>query len=1078
MEENTVSEIRRLSHNDILFLGKILDLTKEEDIINLMSNSKYAELYSSENKTDTFRDLAVKVANKIKSMKRRQVFIRQNNLPEDKIMYWLATSKSPFRSSEVKLEVSVKEDIMAKIINKEYDFGYIPPSIVLPYLKFSERLIWEISKIKIPTHVASPAYNNVVYLYKLMEKAYLQQKGFHRMVKNFFKSKILNEKTIKGEYSEELYVVLADLDDFPVITIGNTFITITLDSYGIVNPYAFESIVSIYSLSKNNYLTLYNKISHYMQAFVVTVYKNGLTNKIKYNEGYTKLNNHFDILNVPELLQYIFPNVDDPFDQIELIDIKEGYDGNIYSPGAQDRIIQYLITQSISSSLLKLLIKTNINLELITELNDIKVPEEITNLAHTRTLLKDLKAIFVDMGIDEELPLANNLYKLFQNNPQIIPKDFYKYYLQAMNIDSNLLPSKYNKDEYSLIVNILTVMYDYGLPGNQEKDKHPYGSRTLHNITLSFKEYQATTPIFDALCKLLQIEENFLTEESFKTILQRGYVYPLPIEQRLLDRVKQWKFFTEDQKDLIKKLYANTDLTLVDYINKNDSLVYCERIISQYAPQSLNILIVELGIVVPHTKSPFEHFTKSIANYANISTRGEDWDIEANLNIASLPLMCDIEIVDFILGGFTGFNDRAELEFHATKFLSGEEVIVLVKANDEVDITNEDEVNTDSERDELFKYMSRAPSSSPFNLVFSYYEKGIKSLPVQFTISELNMCNHDLISASEEIDTRNVEQKILDENLPVANTLRVFELSVYTGKFLTINRIEQPEIRPLSAGGVAMLTLVLNYCRAYFNNLVKYYIDKGTLIGIDLAFETKEDKDIMDDCNAKIVAETNELLNTISDKIINNDLRNKANYKLEKARAELFLSFKESAKTVELNTRTIIVDARQLIIEGLVITFDCGMIQRQWNGIRGEYPYDRSQAGTEEGFETKKDILVGDQLLLLSSVFDALNRNFPKAGQLFSSLSIKNLVTGTLTEEFVTESVKVSVPVEGGIFTEKKDKTLTMLYNDIAKGEKAGGLCIRLGSSKFIWTAYYWLKLFGSVDILGKFDVLKMKHFG
>ena len=1065
MEENTLSKIQSLSSKHIFFLGKILDLTKERDIINLMSDSKYAKLYSSESKTDTFIDLSIKVANKIKIMKKRQLFVRQNNLPEDKIMYWLATLTSPFSSNEVKLEVSVKEDITSKIIHKVYNFGYIPPNLILPYLKFSDRLTWEISKIKIPTRVSSPAYNNILYLYKLMEKAYLDKKDLQKIIRNFFKNKIQHATRVKGEYSKELYVSITDLDDFPVISMNNNFITMNLNSYGILNPYAFESIITIYSLSKRNYINLYNKITNYMSTFVVTVYEHGLANKIKYNEGHAKLNNHFDILNIPELLKDIFPDVDSPFEQIKLLNTKLEHNIVTYSVGAQDRIIQYCTTQTnISSCLLKLLVKTNINLEVLTELN--LLPQEIEDLAHPRILPDELKAIFVDMGVDEELPMASNLRHLFETN--IPSRIFFVKYLAAMNIDHNLLPEKYNYDEYIIIVDILTIMHDYGLPGNEEKDKYPYGSRTLNYITSIFKEYQPKASFFDSICKLLNIKENFLNEVAFMIILKRGYVYPLPIEQRLLNRVKQWKIFTDEQKDLIKKLYSNTHLTLSSYINKDDTLVYCEQIISRYTPQNVNALIVELGMVVPYTKSPFEHFSKSLANYANISTRGENWDVEANLNIVSLPLMCDIEIIDFILGGYTGFNDRAELEIHATKFLLGEEVIVLVKDSNEVDITNEEKVNANTDRDELFKYISRAPSGSPFNLLFSYYDKGVKSqVPlVQFTISELNMCNHDLICASEEID----------ENLPIANTLRVSQLSVYTGKSLTINRIEQPEIKTLSSGGAAILTSTLNYCRAHFNSLVKYYIDKGTLLGINLAFETKEN--IRDDCNAKVVAETNELLTTITDKIINNNLRNKDNYKLEKERAELFLSFKESAKEIQLNTRTITVDVRQLIIQGLIIVFDCGMIQRQWNGIRGEYPYDRSQAGTEQGFEKNKDILVGDQLLLLNSVFNALKKDFPKANELFGSLTVKNLVTGALTEEFVTESVKVRLPITGTFVEEKKDKTLIMLYNDVAKGENAGGLCIRLASSKFIWTAYYWLKLFGSVNVLGRFDVLKMKHFG
>jgi hypothetical protein len=1052
-----------------------------------MSDKEYDELYSSEEKNDNFFEIAAKVAKKIKVMKqtkRKPLFIKQNNLPEDKIMYWLATMTTPFRSNEVELDKSIKEDVISKILSKKYTFGHIQPSIILPYLKFSDKLAFFINSLEIPTHVYSSGYNNIAYLYKLIEKAYFEQSGFQRSIRDFFKSKLTATALPKDQYSSGLNITFIECDDFPVISLGISSATIVLDSYGIKNPFLFETVTSVYSLTKHEYINFYSSISPYISNFVKLVYTHKLVSKVQYNEGQTKKGNYTDILNAPELLQAIFPNNLDWIKQMQLLNtppIEE--EMRNYGKGAEGRIIKYLATINFFPFLLKFITRTDIPLEDITELDDIDLPEEITTLSYPR-FNDTLTEILTDIGINEPLSRPEDIHIYIKEHAYISPEEIVRLYFISLNINPSVTNNISSLESNIVFMKIISLIQDYGFPGIEEKDKNPYLDRSLIYISkLLNSNTSGIESIYDSLANLLDIENKLLTKTVFMTILKRGFINPLPIEERLLDRYKMWKYLSEDQKDIMRIMYNDPHLNIVDFMNKNDTLIYCEDIVSRYESSSLQKLIVELGMVVPHNYSSFEYFIKSLPLYAEIASRGEDWDIEAHLDVSSLYLMCDIEIVEFILTGYTGHTSRAELLAHATRYLNNGEMIVLIKWNEEVDIINEDELNEPTSREEIFKYMSRAPSNSPFNLRLRYYESGVStSSMVEFTVSELNMCNQDLISqGSNDIDTRTEEQKLLDAETPLADTLRTFQPSVYTGRDILINRVTQPEIKPLSSEGIVILDSVLTVARSYFNDLVVYYLEKGTLKGINGSFETKEDKDIMEDCNAKVVSETNDILNALQDRLIAFTLKNGINYKLEKQTAELFLSLSYPPKIVNLSTRSITVNAKQLIIEGLIIAFDCGMIQRQWKGVRGEYPYRSNEAGNEQDFEIKKDILVGDQLLLLGSVFEALDRDFPKAGELFKSLSLKNLVTGAQTEEFITESMisRIPIPDQPGQFHEDlKDKTLRILYDDIAKGERAGGLCIRLGSSKFIWTAYYWLKLFGNLQVLGKFEVLEMRHFG
>jgi hypothetical protein len=450
--------------------------------------------------------------------------------------------------------------------------------------------------------------------------------------------------------------------------------------------------------------------------------------------------------------------------------------------------------------------------------------------------------------------------------------------------------------------------------------------------------------------------------------------------------------------------------------------------------------------------------------------RGEEWPIMENLNVPSLEIMCDLEIIEFVLEGYIGHTSREDLVRRATELLNGGEMFVLVRNPEYIDISNEEKVN-EGIRTELYKFMSKAPSLNPFNLVFRYTpEKSADVKSSEFTITELDMFNKDIISPGRvDFDERTEEQKLADQDEATPDSLRVFQLSVYDGKRDSKNGFPIPKI--LSPNGITIFTQVINYARIYLDQLLTSYIESGDIKEINSSFETEMDKDTIDeDTNVGVIISTNDSLNYIQKKIERTIMESRANYALEKQSAERFLSLSSKVHSFKLGNRELTMNVKQLIVEGLLIAFDCGMIQRQWNGVRGEYPYSREQAGTEEGFENKKDLIVGEQLHLLSAVFTLLEELSKDASDLFQGLSIKTMITGSTEEKFITEEIKQG---DGKVV-----KTMKMLYNDITKGEAKGGLCIRLGSAKFIWTAYYWLKVFGNVDVLGAFDVLKTKYFG
>lgn len=887
-------------------------------------------------------------------------FPKENNLEPTRLAYWLSVNLP--KNGSVTLSHEVKCFLYDKIIKGELIYGQIPLEYVLPYLKLSK---WTIGNVR--SIALKQGNDNLKFIADRFSSINLSS-----FVADFFKYKQFGEDYQK----ENKYISISNHDDFPLIHIEKDGISYSPLPYGVINPYSWLGIKSLYGLSREKYIDYYDNLSP-LSTLGYDIVDNGLYSEAIFSDVGNWIRK---IINLPAL-------------EAKLKTKRTTAIVYSLSYGSHHKIIKNIQDPKLASFCRETILRVE-NFPFLYTKPDSIPDVSIVDFMNNETMCS---IVSQSCGSDSFPSSPNRFLKL--NWKWICTTNPVAGWLDTcFNYDSNLTHLRFNCalrkflpplncDNNAMI--IICSMLDYGLPGKDIDNTNIYPEELVRYLVSLIHPYTE----YLGLENLFRIEEGILDTELFTRILKRGYINPLPLTGNELIRYNKWSFLEEREKYSLKILYSRMDLKARDYVFMKDIQERPEKMIDDMNINYLEEQMLSYGMVHPHGANSLVYFIGCLYLYNNplFGSGVIKW---SKPSIEDLNNMTDKEIIDEVLEGYPGHSSREDLLEIATNYILGDNSFILMKDNSSVE-----------SREELYKYISEGPSPDS-NLLFRYDFSGETGVPI--TLSELYVMNKDIITDD--------------------NTVKDVKVYVYTGEN-DDNGV--PITKTLSLEEMEMFTKVLHCAIDYINQ--------------------------PSDMKSESLDEEREQLEYLCSRTRTAIAQVSHNYVKEREVIKQFNKLPNNTK--------------QLIVKGLIAAFDCGMLQRQWKGVRGEYPYTSDQAGTEEGYETKKDLIVGQQLHLLNEVFLELKSISSTASLLFESLRVVALKNGSGKEDFTYEMYRDNNNI-------KQYKTLKMLFDDISKGEDNGGLCIRLGSSKFIWTAYYWLKLFDNVRILGTFDVTKTVHFG
>jgi hypothetical protein len=357
-------------------------------------------------------------------------FPKENNLDIDKLLYWLNTNSSS--NGKVTLAYEVKCFLYGKIISGELIYGQIPAEYVLPYLKITPK-ITKFIKSNNTRDLKLPRNGNLAFLASKFASIDLTD-----IVSPFFKYKQFGE-----DYFEEYkYINIGNCDDFPLIHIAKDNITYSPLCYGVVNPYSWLNILSLYGLSRERYIAYYNNLSPTLGYDIVD---NGLYSEAIFSDSGYGVSR---IINLPALATKLKTHRTTPLQ-------------NILSFGAH-----YKILKNISDPKLKTFLEiTNLNIDFpsLYTRDDSIPPSTIIDYLNGPTIYR-----IVESFSDAKQYMRDNWRMICESSPV---KDWLEDTVSMFSSKPQLMfncalrkfkPSPTSSDG---IMYVICNMLDYGLPG-------------------------------------------------------------------------------------------------------------------------------------------------------------------------------------------------------------------------------------------------------------------------------------------------------------------------------------------------------------------------------------------------------------------------------------------------------------------------------------------------------------------------------------------------------------------------------------------------------------------------------------
>lgn len=960
----------------------------------------------------------------------------QNTLPPNKIIHWLSQKgyiRSTLRSNRnnqsiYTLDAEIETHIYTLLAQGKYGFGTVPIEFILPYLSFSPSATREIQEDKTSFISGVPGFDNLYYLCHLAQSTYINNSNIAIHTKAFF-----NDQTMNVDYKIKTPTFsIKKLKTLPVLKVkiedqGTTILVLKVPLYVMSGAIVISCAKWVYGFSPRMYLDFYRGMTPQLRANLAYIlYQEGLADKLRYNPD-SHTHSILDVLNFPDLIRKHYITVTNDQD---------------FTPEKMRCFLHKVKLPLVPVGCARLGLGAEARLVRLLNKNGRLIPPAVlVMLARTDLSINHLRAYLEREDLWEGDTMSMRfLYKL---SPKWATHSI-NLYLSPEEVMDEPIWSRTDLHEYLAYhgvyvpeINDLNVLYmytyitctilDHCCPFPTDKHKLEFNPKILNALSVRYNwfvahsfgtDYTEDADLFISLAKFLNIKEEVLHFPALITILARGFVYPLPMSENEIDRARLWRSLSDTHKNLLRILYDDPRLFEYKFSILPTRLLGCESLICQFKEHYSREQMLDLGMIVPYSMTPLEYFSVSLLYLRTISEREENFSFK--IAIQEIPFMCDTELVDFIIGGYTGARSRQELCLHAERVIHKQDVVALVKAP-------YTEVDLPLGRKELFPYCSYAPSTNPFNLLFVY--KGDNSV-YEFTLTELDILNKDLFIPNEDNTTN----------------LKITQLNIPTG--MSAQGI--PTCHSLNREGLDLLMLLLDYCLIYVTELAKTYIDKGVFTCMNTELELKGEP--MEGCLEDVALTNIQSLKSIRKRAELALIRCSARDDYELKLVNTFLGLSELYK--------------KMIVDGLVMFFECGMIQRQWDGVKGKYPHTEAEAKSEREFKDK-DIRVGQMLANICEHLTKMDAN-TTASSLLQNLPLMTLDNDRQTESFFTEENKNHTGI----------RTLKHMYTDIVIGEAQGGICIRTASGKLISTAYYWLKMFNRLAILGAFDILRLGYFG
>jgi hypothetical protein len=1014
----------------------------------------------------------------------------ENKVSHVNLSSWICFAGSNLKTSQVKIKnPGYREHLQRRIIDGSLVYGEIDPKIILPYLMVSQPAE-NFVKFKFSKTDRTEEYaKNLSFVYNSVKKSYFDTKKFMEAAKSRLRYTIgiADEFTPLVGQGKILNITTSEFDGFPIFVVelfeenGEHIVTAHTAPYGIKTENDYLLISKIYgqkrTMEKDPYSYFYDyiKLMNLEEEVCKQIWDYGRVNKVVFRTKTDEdISSCTSIVNLSKLVNLSEPshNIEIPkssFAKSESIKMDMSMHPEKYETLHKKQLAFILKTElNILTSNISFadgnpvtgsyrftrenpfLWMQERNIQTVFGLLDLQSPEDNSREALKRYI--DIGGNF-DIG---EFRYADNInsstlyhstkeYKIpYPYNANLL-LDYYAS-SRGYKIPTDVLDDQRIGLIYSAIA---SMIMEYGVPS--KKNRKPFTRRMVKIIIETAKTAPETShhKLLDNIADLIEVNRDILNFRLFEKILTTGKTSNLDVSPVKIDRSLKWQNFTTRQFILMRNVYKNENMHGRDFTYIKTPEYSLETIICEYKHSELETLIETLGMVAPIDVDIFDYFVETLPMYKAFIKRPHDFDsLKPRSEIKEdLEAYCDIEIFMNIFGGNFFHTSRQDLINKSNKFLLGSPAFVMRVADsfdeppeneppEEMRKRLEEQKEISNEYDRKSLYIDTLPpSGNPFNVTFIYID-GEREYSI--SITELDALNRSIICDDFTV-----------KRLPLNVTLGDESGGKYT-------KVIVPVTVPKNA--IDMFETTLEYSEIYFKGLLQNVYDLCEMKGLteDLEIDPNISEEYLDNLEDEddlyIINESNKSFKSVLLKIKNNKISNLASSLHEKKIVDVF--FRYNMKT------------RNLIVKGLFYMFDCGMMQRQWKGVRGEYPMTNEQSGSERNFENQKDLIVGVKLHEINDVLFQLEKKEKSSAQFFKDLQIMTFQTGS----------KSPLICEG---SDTNKRNIGKLLNDVGVGDSRQidtRMCIRMASSKMINTAYYHLRLFDEDKKIGKYEYWKLEN--
>lgn len=603
------------------------------------------------------------------------------------------------------------------------------------------------------------------------------------------------------------------------------------------------------------------------------------------------------------------------------------------------------------------------------------------------------------------------------------------YYLavRGLLMNSNVDRSILNSDDYKSYLSSSILLIDAGGIGRD--------ARTANIIYPKFIDLvfnNLSRDVINAVSSILGIEEyDLLTTDQIKDLFKRGYINPLPLTQLQLERLESWKVFTPPQQRMIANLYKIPSNSRRDYINVKDVYKETETYIKALNPGNVDVVIANLGMVVPHDVNKMEYVTSALPLYGVVQNRASIRDFAKLSTVDQLPSLADAEILS-VLRVQPYYRTRRTLLDQAKELVEGKVKFFIPR---------------DRQCKNKMTLDKSAETTDPTVFLVAYGK-----------ISDYTCYTLGNLLTGFKIEEENVGGEAGQGGGAFSAGYRIMDPKGIGLTFIPIPEFDALELKLLVDSSTSKLADDINKLQEAMNKTAvpAQKLQLRTTIAV-----VKEDQTIAIDLIKAI--------DKVSESIRGNN---------EYDRVVLKEFNKLSRKYP---------DTRPLIKQFLLEYFYLGMYMRRWKGPGNPYPYKKAETVAVEGEGEEGYNKAGVLALMtphVAKVNDTLNsiKSISKeAAKFLSDLRLVKHHEGEVTQQLPNESGSLKNSIGENLeYTIGKrilvvDEKGRPVLNDKGKQKyEVQNRCVRTSSPSFIGSGAYYLDLFYGEKV-PDYDITKVE---